>query len=168
MNNHELLNIHTWSFLMFWNRGCTQALVVSWKHWVVPLSPTRVSGYSQVILLNPNVVLGVGTYPFIHVLISLSVLLIWWGAYIGCSVEVWLNFNLTIPLLNNLYQTFYRLSLQAFTLWKSIFWWLKWYHNQRITNRCFVKRNLHWHIISGSPLWGCDWSAYSIYRNRYR
>ena len=53
INNYELLNIQACSFLMFWNRGCTQSLVVSCKYWVVPLISTRVSGKSQVILL-PN------------------------------------------------------------------------------------------------------------------
>ena len=52
MNNYELLNIETGSFLMFWNRGYTQSLVVSCKYWVVPLISTRVSGFGQVILLH--------------------------------------------------------------------------------------------------------------------
>ena len=52
MNNYELLNIQACSFLMFWNRGCTQSPVVSCNYWVVPLISTRVSGYNQVILLR--------------------------------------------------------------------------------------------------------------------
>ena len=52
MNNYELLNIQACSFFMFWNWGCTESLVVSFKYWVVPLIPTRVSDYSQVILLH--------------------------------------------------------------------------------------------------------------------
>ena len=57
INNHDHLNIHACSFNMFWNKGCTQSLVVSCKYmyWVVPLISTRVSGYSQVIpLANTN------------------------------------------------------------------------------------------------------------------
>ena len=36
MNNCELLNIQACSFLMYWNRGCTQSLVLSCKYWVSP------------------------------------------------------------------------------------------------------------------------------------
>ena len=38
---------------MFWNRHCTQSLVVSCKYWVVPLVSTRGSGYSHVIYYSP-------------------------------------------------------------------------------------------------------------------
>ena len=51
INNHELLNIQACSFHVVWNWGYTQSLVVSCKYWVVPLVSTRVSGYSQIILL---------------------------------------------------------------------------------------------------------------------
>ena len=51
INSYEFLNIQACSFRVFWNKGCTQSLVVSWKLWAVPLICTRVSGYSQVILL---------------------------------------------------------------------------------------------------------------------
>ena len=54
INNYELLNIETCSFHVVWNRGCPQSLVVSCKYWVVPLVSTRISGYSQVILLDPE------------------------------------------------------------------------------------------------------------------
>ena len=47
----ELLNIQACSFHMLWNTGRTQFLVVSCKYWVIPPISTRVSGYSQVILL---------------------------------------------------------------------------------------------------------------------
>ena len=51
MNYYELPNIQACSFLMFGIRGCTQSLVASCKYWVVSLISTRVSGYSQAILL---------------------------------------------------------------------------------------------------------------------
>ena len=51
MNNYELLNIQARQFIVFWDKGCTQSIVVSRKYWVVPLISTKVSGYSQVILL---------------------------------------------------------------------------------------------------------------------
>ena len=54
INNYELLNIETCSFHMVWNRDCPQSLVVSYKYWAVPLVSTRTSGYSQVILLDPQ------------------------------------------------------------------------------------------------------------------
>ena len=73
-NNFELLNIQACSFLMFWNRGCTQSLVVSCKYWVVPLIYTRVSCYSHVnLFLSPilsstramtcNCIVSVPLYP---------------------------------------------------------------------------------------------------------
>ena len=51
MNNYEVLYK---AVLMSWNRSCTQYLVVRCKYWLVPLIhvSTRVSGYSQVILLH--------------------------------------------------------------------------------------------------------------------
>ena len=52
INDYEFLNIQACSFHVVWNRGCTQSLVVSCKYWVVLLVYTRVSGYSQVILLE--------------------------------------------------------------------------------------------------------------------
>ena len=39
MNNYELLNTQACSFILFWNRGCTQTLVVSSKYWVFPWYP---------------------------------------------------------------------------------------------------------------------------------
>ena len=39
INNYELLNTRADSFVMFWNRGCTQSVVVSCKYWVAPLIP---------------------------------------------------------------------------------------------------------------------------------
>ena len=51
MNDYKHLSIQACSFDIFWNRGCTQSLVVSCKYWVGPLISTRVPGYSQVILL---------------------------------------------------------------------------------------------------------------------
>ena len=50
------LNAQDCSFLMFWNRGCTQTLVVSRKYWVLPLMSTKVSGYSQVILFGSSLI----------------------------------------------------------------------------------------------------------------
>ena len=50
---YELVNIQACSFIMFCNRLCTQSLLVSYKYWVVLLISTRVSGYSQAILLLP-------------------------------------------------------------------------------------------------------------------
>ena len=52
INNCELLNTQACSFDMFWNKGCTQSLVVSCIYWVVPLISNRASGYSEVILLD--------------------------------------------------------------------------------------------------------------------
>ena len=52
INDYEFLNIQACSFHVVWNKGCTQSLVVSCKYWVVLLVYTRVSGYSQVILLE--------------------------------------------------------------------------------------------------------------------
>ena len=51
INNHEFLNIQACPFHVVWNKGYTQSLVVSCKYmyWVVPLVPTRVSGYGQAI-----------------------------------------------------------------------------------------------------------------------
>ena len=51
INNNELLNIQACSFQVVLKRVCTQSLVVSCKCWVDPLVFTRISGYSQVILL---------------------------------------------------------------------------------------------------------------------
>ena len=62
MNNYELLNIQACSFLMFWNGGCTQSLVVSCKYWVVPLISTRVSGYSQILPAKYGWVNAVGSW----------------------------------------------------------------------------------------------------------
>ena len=53
VNFHELLNIQACSFIMFCNRLSIQSLLVSCKYWVVILISTRVSGYSQAILLLP-------------------------------------------------------------------------------------------------------------------
>ena len=50
-------NLQACSSNMFWNRGCTQSLVVRCKYWVVPLISTRVPGYSQVIRLGVLTVL---------------------------------------------------------------------------------------------------------------
>ena len=46
---NEPLDVQACLF-MFWNRGCTQYLVVSCRYWVVSLISTKVSGYSQIIL----------------------------------------------------------------------------------------------------------------------
>ena len=54
MNNYELQNMEACScitMVMFWTRWCTQPLLVGCKYWVVSLTSTRVSGYSQFILL---------------------------------------------------------------------------------------------------------------------
>ena len=64
MNNHGLLNIQACTFLMFWNRGCTQSLVVSCKYWVIPLISTRISGYRQVILLAESASFVTGRYRY--------------------------------------------------------------------------------------------------------
>ena len=46
MNIYKLLNIPVCSFIMFWNWGFTQSLVVNCKYcWVVPVIFIRVSGY---------------------------------------------------------------------------------------------------------------------------
>ena len=51
LNNSEFLSIHARSFDMFWNKGCTQSLAVSYKQCVVPILSTRASDFSQVIIL---------------------------------------------------------------------------------------------------------------------
>ena len=52
INNYELLNKQARPFIVFWNMGCTQSLLVNFKYWIVPLISSRVSGYSHVILLS--------------------------------------------------------------------------------------------------------------------
>ena len=53
VSNYQLLDVQASSLIVFWNRGCTQSLMTNCNYWVlVPLISTRVSGYSQVILLT--------------------------------------------------------------------------------------------------------------------
>ena len=52
INNYDLLNIQACSFTIFRKRGCSQPLVVSCKYWVVFVICTRISGYSQVVILD--------------------------------------------------------------------------------------------------------------------
>ena len=47
---------------MFWNKGSAQPLVVTCKYWVVPLTSTRVSGYTHIILFCEAI--DIGTFPY--------------------------------------------------------------------------------------------------------
>ena len=64
INNYELLNMQAYSLFKFWNRSCTQSLVVSSKNSVVPLISTRVPGYTQVILFSTYLMLLGPKYKF--------------------------------------------------------------------------------------------------------